>query len=77
MWLSNLRAHSAAVPLSIWIMADLEGFWQSQVASKLLNSEEDHSPVRRGTVRVVPQRKLQVISRPLLGHEYAWKKTAA
>jgi transposase InsO family protein len=43
-------------------------------------AEGHRSPVSRSTVRVAPQRKLQLISRPVLGglhHEYAWKKTAA
>ena len=43
-------------------------------------AEGRRSPLSRSTVRVAPQRKLQLISRPVLGglhHEYAWKKTAA
>ena len=43
-------------------------------------AEGHRSRVRRITVGVAPQGKLQVISRPVLGglhHEYAWKKTAA
>jgi transposase InsO family protein len=65
--------------LSEWVRYYVAGRPHSSLEPGI-PAEGHRSPVRRSTVREAPQRKLQVISRPVLGGlhpEYPWKKTVA